>query len=78
MTAENKPDNPEVKSTELSRHQDVVRSLLEEDQLVAFKQRTRFGRRKFSPGLKVLLWALRIYVVVMLIIVVIQIVRTLR
>ncbi len=78
MTAENKPDNPEVKSTELSRHQDVVRSLLEEDQLVAFKQRTRFGRRKFSPGLTVLLWALRIYVVVMLIIVVIQIVRTLR
>lgn len=78
MTAENKPDNPEVKSTELSRHQDVVRSLLEEDQLVAFKQRTRFGRRKFSPGLKVLLWGLRIYVVVMLIIVVIQIVRTLR
>ena len=78
MTAENKPDNPEVKSTELSRHQDVVRSLLEEDQLVAFKQRTRFGRRKFSQGLKVLLWALRIYVVVMLIIVVIQIVRTLR
>ena len=78
MTAENKPDNPDVKSTELSRHQDVVRSLLEEDQLVAFKQRTRFGRRKFSPGLKVLLWALRIYVVVMLIIVVIQIVRTLR
>ena len=78
MTAENKPDNPDVKSAELSRHQDVVRSLLEEDQLVAFKQRIRFGRRKFSPGLKVLLWALRIYVVVMLIIVMIQIVRTLR
>lgn len=78
MNAELKPDTHAVKSAELSQRHDVVRSLLEEDQLVAFKQRTRFGRRKFSPGLKVLLWALRIYVVVMLIIVIIQIVRTLR
>lgn len=78
MNAELKPDNHDVKSTELSQRHDVVRALLEEDQLVAFKQRTRFGRRKFSPGLKVLLWALRIYVVGMLIIVIIQIIRTLR
>ena len=78
MNAVLNPDNHNLKSTELSQRPDVVRSLLEEDQLVAFKQRTRFGRRKFSPALKVLLWALRIYVVVMLIIVIIQIVRALR
>ena len=78
MNADLNPDNHNLKSTELSQRPDVVRSLLEEDQLVAFKQRTRFGRRKFSPALKVLLWALRIYVVVMLIIVIIQIVRTLH
>ena len=76
MNADLNPDNHNLKSTELSQRPDVVRSLLEEDQLVAFKQRTRFGRRKFSPAIKVLLWALRIYVVVMLIIVIIQIVRT--
>lgn len=78
MSAELKPDTHAVKSTELSQRHDVVRSLLEEDQLVAFKQRTHFGRRKFSPTLKVLLWALRIYVVVMLVIVIVQIIRTLR
>lgn len=78
MNTDLKPDNHNVKSTELSQRHDVVRSLLEEDQLVAFKQRTRFGRRKFSPGLKILLWALRIYVIAMLIIVIIQIVRTLH
>ncbi len=78
MNTNLKPDNQNVKSTELSQRHDVVRSLLEEDQLVAFKQRTRFGRRKFSPALKVLLWALRIYVIVMLVIVIIQIVRTLH
>jgi hypothetical protein len=77
MTSELKPDTQDVKSTELSRRHDVVRSLLEEDQLVAFKQRTRFGRRTFSPGLKILLWALRVYVLVMLAIVVLQIIHTL-
>ncbi len=78
MNTDLKPDDHNVKSTELSQRHDVVRSLLEEDQLVAFKQRTRFGRRKFSPGMKILLWALRIYVIAMLIIVIIQIVRTLH
>ena len=78
MNTDLKPDDHNVKSTELSQRHDVVRSLLEEDQLVAFKQRTRFGRRKLSPGLKILLWALRIYVIAMLIIVIIQIVRTLH
>lgn len=73
-----KPETHDVKSAELSQHHDVVRALLEEDQLVAFKQRTRFGRRKLSPGVKILLWALRIYVVFMLVIVGIQIFRTLR
>ncbi|MGC8624519.1 MAG: hypothetical protein ACP5I8_06825 [Phycisphaerae bacterium] len=78
MNAQFNPDTQNVKSTELSERHDVVRSLLEEDQLVAFKQRTRFGRRQFSPGLKILLWALRLYVVIMLIIVIVQIIRTVR
>ncbi len=78
MATEFKPDTQNVKSRELAERHDVVRSLLEEDQLVAFKQRTRFGRRKLSPGLKIMLWALRVYVVVMLIIVIMEVVRTLR
>ena len=53
----------------------VVLSLLEADQVVAAKQQTRFGARNLSPGLRVLLWGLRVYVAVMLVIVVISVVR---
>lgn len=48
----------------------AVLSVLEADQIVAAKQRMHFGRRKLSRGTRLLLWALRVYVVVMLILVV--------
>jgi len=51
----------------------VVLSLLETDQVVAAKRRTRFGRRDLSLGLRVLLWSLRVYVVAMLVIVLISV-----
>lgn len=53
----------------------MVLSLLEADQVVAAKRRTRFGKREFSLGVRVLLWGLRVYVVVMLVIVVISVIR---
>jgi hypothetical protein len=53
----------------------VVLSLLEADQVVAAKQQTRFGARDLSLGLRILLWGLRVYVAVMLVIVVISVVR---
>lgn len=53
----------------------VVLSLLEADQVVAAKQRTQFGRRNLSIGVRILLWGLRIYVVVMLVLVVITAIR---
>jgi hypothetical protein len=56
----------------------VVLSLLETDQVVAAKQRTRFGRRKLSLGVRILLWGLRIYVVVMLVLVVVSVVRAIH
>jgi hypothetical protein len=56
----------------------VVLSLLEADQVVAAKQQTRFGRRVLSPGAKVLLWGLRIYVIVMLVLVVVSVVRAIH
>lgn len=73
-------DTPEarIKSRELLHRPDVVRALLEEDQLVAFKQRTRIGRRKMSPQLLVLLWLLRFYVVAMMLIVLLQVIRALH
>jgi hypothetical protein len=49
----------------------AVLSVLEADQIVAAKQRTHFGRRKLSRRTRVLLWALRVYVVIMLVLVVI-------
>ena len=56
----------------------VVLSLLESDQIVAAKQKTRFGRRNLSLGVRVLLWGLRIYVVAMLVIVAISVLRAIH
>ena len=54
---------------------EVVLSLLEADQVVAAKRQSRFGPRNLSLGVRVLLWGLRIYVVVMLILVVVSVYR---
>ena len=56
----------------------VVLSLLETDQVVAAKQKTRFGRRKLSLGVRVLLWGLRIYVVAMLVMVAVSVLRAIH
>jgi hypothetical protein len=56
----------------------VVLSLLEADQVVAAKSRTHFGRRRLSLGVRVALWALRIYVVVMMVIVVVSVIHALQ
>ena len=56
----------------------VVLSLLETDQVVAAKRQSRFGRRSLSPGIQVLLWGLRAYVVIMLVIVVIAVIRAIH
>ena len=51
----------------------VVLSLLEADQVVAAKEHMRFGPQKLSRGVRAMLWCLRIYVVVMLIIVLVSV-----
>jgi len=56
----------------------VVLSVLEADQVVAAKQRTRFGRRKLSFGVRLLLWGLRVYVVAMLVLVAVSVVRAIH
>jgi hypothetical protein len=56
----------------------VVLSLLETDQVVAAKQQTRFGRRNLSPGVRILLWGLRFYVLVMFVLVVVSVVRAIH
>ncbi|MHB8410697.1 MAG: hypothetical protein ACYDDI_01980 [Candidatus Acidiferrales bacterium] len=56
----------------------VVLSLLEADQVVAAKTRTRFGKRKLSLSARALLWGLRIYVFVMLVIVLVSVIRALH
>ncbi|HXN99333.1 MAG TPA: hypothetical protein VN881_09695 [Candidatus Acidoferrales bacterium] len=53
----------------------VVLSLLEADQVVAAKQHMRFGRQRLSRGVRAMLWGLRVYVVVMLIIVLVSVLR---
>ncbi|HEV2288990.1 MAG TPA: hypothetical protein VGR81_08565 [Candidatus Acidoferrales bacterium] len=56
----------------------VVLSLLEADQVVAAKTHTRFGPRKLSVGMRAMLWGMRIYVFVMLVIVLISVLRALH
>jgi hypothetical protein len=53
----------------------VVLALLEADQLVAAKRRTHFGPRKLSFGVRVLLWSLRVYVVVMMLLALLSVLR---
>jgi hypothetical protein len=53
----------------------VVLSLLESDQLVAAKRRTHFGPRKLSFVVRVLLWSLRVYVVVMMLLALLSVLR---
>jgi hypothetical protein len=53
----------------------VILELLEADQVVAAKQQSRFGSRTLSPGLRAMLWGLRGYVLVMIVIVVISVIR---
>lgn len=53
----------------------VVLTLLEADQVVAAKRQTHFGQRRLSSGVRLLLWGLRAYVVVMLVIVLISVLR---
>jgi hypothetical protein len=69
---------PEIAAKPDLKDPQVVLSLLETDQVVAAKQKTRFGRRNLSVGVQVLLWGLRIYVVAMLVLVVVSVIRALH
>ena len=62
--------------SDLEQNPQIVLELLEADQVVAAKERTRFGRRPLSRLEEVLLWGLRIYVVVMFAIVALWVFRT--
>lgn len=72
---ENSKLNGEAISLE---HPEAALSVLEADQLVAAKQRTRFGRRTLSPSVNITLWALRTYVIVMLLIVLMSVLQVLH
>lgn len=75
------PDEPQgapIATTDPTNQPEAVLSVLEEDQLVKAKERFHWGRLKLSPGVQVLLWALRLYVIFMLITVAIHIVNTVR
>ncbi len=58
---------------DLEGRPEMVLSVLEPDQLIAAKKRTHLGPRRLTPGVNVLLWALRLYVVLMVILVAIQV-----
>ena len=69
---------PEIAAKPDLKDPQVVLSLLETDQVVAAKQKTRFGRRDLSWGVRLLLWGLRIYVVAMVVLVMVSVLRAIH
>jgi len=63
------------KREDLQAHPEMVLTLLEPDQVVVAKQRAHFGPRRLTRRHEALLWGLRVYVVVMLIIVLVSVIR---
>ena len=57
---------------------EAILSVLEEDQLVKTKERIHWGRIRLTPGVRVLLWGLRLYVIMMLVTVAIHVLRTVQ
>lgn len=76
-TEDNKSKNSGLRKPNL-KDPHFVLSLLEADQVVAAKQGSRFGRKKLSLKMRVTLWGLRVYLVIMLVIVAISVVRALH
>ncbi len=64
--------------SDLEKRPEIVLSLLEPDQLVVAKERTRFGLRPLSLRIRLQLWALRIYVIIMMIIVALSVYRAIQ
>ncbi|HVB11326.1 MAG TPA: hypothetical protein VNM16_13305 [Bacillota bacterium] len=64
----------DLEHTDLDQDPSAVLALLEADQLVSSKA-VRLGQRTLSPALRATLWALRVYVVLMLAAVAVQVVR---
>ncbi len=69
---------PEAESALEGGQREAVLSVLEADQLVSAKERTRFGRKELTPRTRVLLWGLRVYVLLMFVLVLIQVLHTLQ
>ncbi len=70
--------NDDLGSAMAGGQPEAVLSLLEPDQLVAAKARTRFGPRRLTQGVRALLWGLRIYVLIMLALVLLQVLHAVQ
>jgi hypothetical protein len=69
---------PDPRDLDRTDKPEAILSVLEEDQLVKAKERIHWGRIRLSPSVRVLLWGLRIYVILMLVTVVIHVLRTVQ
>jgi hypothetical protein len=68
----------DLEFSDLEKRPEIVLSVLEPDQLVMAKERTRFGLRHLTVGIRAQLWGLRIYVIVMMIIVAVSVYRAIQ
>jgi hypothetical protein len=63
---------------DLEDRPEMVLSVLEADQLVGAKERSHFGRMHLSPGVRALLWGLRLYVLAMIALILVQVLQAVR
>jgi hypothetical protein len=61
------------KNTTFQESTSWVQQVLPPEQLSTVRRAKRFGRQKLKPGTLIILWALRVYVVVMFFLVIYQI-----
>lgn len=57
---------------------DIERTIQEDAAFYASRRTKLWPRRIVSPGLRILLWSLRVYVVLMLVVVAIELLRILK
>jgi hypothetical protein len=69
---------PDPRALDRAERPEAILSVLEEDQLVRAKERIHWGRIRLTPGVRVLLWGLRLYVFLMLVTVAMHVLRTVQ
>jgi len=77
ITGDKLPHEPDVDLRDLQQRPELVQALLAEHE-ASVRKVEQLQPRKLGPGLKAVIWSLRIYVVFMVVVAIIQVIHTLQ